>query len=302
MIYRCLIKRIRQINGPFVHKFAYLYSYLFCKLCHFLPIKFPLPQLPVKVMGLSFANPVGLAAGFDCQGKFLAYSAITGFGFIEIGTVNIDPHYQASQLIKTIDKVAKKNHDFRNQPRWGINLGSLRNTLEQESVADYIKGMDLFWCHVDYLVINFSRPGSPARKLQPNIKEIDSFLAVIKQHHQQLAILNHKYTPIVVKLGIDQNNNRPSKELLALIKKHRFDGVIVAFENWPETQTRFSYLRSIKAVVEDLPIIVVGGIRTMTEVRQMLDAGASLVQLYTHFVQNGPLIMRRDIATITPLK
>ena len=301
MIYRLLIKLIGHINKSLVHKFAYLYSYLFCKFCHLLPIKFQLPHTPVDVMGLSFANPVGLAAGFDRQGKFLRYSGITGFGFVEIGTINIDPNYQAIEFIHNLE-IAEKHTDGNYRQLWGLNLGSLNNTLDEKSVADYTKGMELFWCHVDYLVINLSRPGSPVRELQPDLKQLGQFFNAIKQHHHQLAKVKGHHVPMVVKLAIDQNNQAAAKELLLLIKQHHFDGVIIAFENWPDTKDSIAYLHTIKAIVGTLPVIVVGGIRTMTDARQMLDAGASLVQLYTSFVQYGPLKTRRAIANLNSLK
>ncbi|MDH5592590.1 MAG: hypothetical protein OEY48_07055, partial [Gammaproteobacteria bacterium] len=267
MFYRLVIKLIGRINQPLMHKFAYLYSYMFCKLCHFLPLKFSLPMSPVEVMGLCLSNPIGLAGGFDRQGKFLRYSDITGFGFIEVGTVNVEPNYQAIEFIQNLEKASQQFSNADNRQRWGINLGSHRNSLDKHAVADYTKGMELFWCHVDYLVINLSRPGSPVRALKPDLKELANFLSEIQHHHRQLALAKGHSIPIVVKIAIDPVNNELLNDLLLLIKEQDFDGVILAFENWPDSKAIITYLHTIKTVVDSLPLIVVGGVRTMADAK-----------------------------------
>lgn len=295
MFYRLLIKLIALINRPLVHRFAYQYTLFFCKLCRLIPIKATLPLAPVKVMGLSFANPVGLAAGFERQGQLLAYSDRLGFGFVEVGTVNIDPDSQPITLIKNLEKARKKQVDHKQ--KWGINLGSLKESLDNQAIADYNKGMDLFWQHVDYIVINLSRPGSPVRKHVLDTDQVSHFFKEIKQHHHQLMLTHDTYVPVVVKIAVDQNN-KTITELLLLIEDHDFDGVILAFENWPESQTILNYIRTLKTKVKLLPIIVVGGIRTVTDAKQALNAGASLIQLYTSLVQYGPLYTRKLISKL----
>ncbi len=207
MIYRLCIRLLASIKGDLVYKYAYLWVYSFCKLCSFSPIKLSIPLSRVKVMGLSFPNPLGLAAGFDREGKLLRYSQALGFGFVEIGTINLDSQKElnchAIEIIRNLKKAARPYQETNRIQKWGINLGSLRNTLDEQTVADYIKGMKLFWEYADYFVINLSRPESPVRQLNSDMEELNSFLDSIKHQQSKFILYSDKHIPIVVKIAIN---------------------------------------------------------------------------------------------------
>lgn len=295
MIYRLVIKLLGSTNRPLMYKFAYLYNYLFCKWYRFLPVKRSLAVSPVDVMGLSFANPIGLAAGFDREGKFLCYSAVTRLGFIEIGTINIDANHDVSNLTQHLANADRYFNNSDKQQLWGVNLGSLSNELDAKTIVDYSKGMALFWHYADYLVINLSRPESPARKSNPDIEGLTSFLTAIKQQHTQLTTDNNNLVPVVVKVAIDYRHNEHTITLLSLVRDLGFDGVIIAFENWPDITKVSDFLCVLKAAIGSFPLLVVGGIRSLEDAQQVLAAGASLVQIYTSLVQQGSLAIRKMI-------
>ncbi len=302
MFYRLVIRLLTRIDQNLVHRFAYLYTYGFCKLSSFISNKQLLPSFPEDVFGLSFHNPVGLAAGFDREGKLLPYSNAAGFGFVEIGTVNLDCRKESDQktleIVQNLEKISTKYSDTDRQQLLGINLGSLGNDLDKQTVSDYAKGMELFWNQVDYFVINLSRPGSSTRALDPDMKGLSVFLENIMQQHEKFNSVYGVPVPIVTKLAIDYFQNKHIVSILLMIKGCGFDGVIIAFENWPDIKAISDYVRALRRQIKSFPFIVVGGIRSTEDARQILDAGASLVQIYTSLVQQGPKQTKKLISML----
>ncbi len=302
MFYRLLIRFVSSINTNFVHKFAYLYTYSLCRLCRFIPISLSLPLNPVDVIGLHFPNPVGLAAGFDRNGKLLCCSEPSGFGFIEIGTVNVDAQIEADDkilnVVKNLEKAAGKYQNKNRQQQWGVNLGSLENTVSDRTIADYVQGMQLFWSHADYFVINLSRPDSPARVLNPDMEKLYELLQNIKQQHGRLTEKKGKSIPVVIKTAVDYINNEHINNVLLLAKDCGIDGAILAFEAWPDIHAVCERVRLFAEQIESFPFIVVGGIRSAKDANRVLNAGASLVQIYTGLVQDGPLQTRKMIDSL----
>jgi dihydroorotate dehydrogenase len=302
MFYRTLLKLLTNKNDGSIHRFAQNLIYIFCQLTRLNPFKRSQAASPVKVMGLTFSNLVGLAAGFDRTGKFLPYSEFIGFGSIELGTLNIDATKVLDKSVVTtlqnLSKASKNKHKAKHPQQWGINLGSLRNTLDEQTIADYTRGMNLFWQYANYLVINLSRPESDARALKLDMYGLDLFLTNIKFEHQALCTEKRKYIPVLAKLAIDYHHNESVADLLLLLKNRSYDGVILAFENWPNIQQISDYLTELKTKTDDLPFIVVGGIRSTQDSQQLITAGASLVQVYTALVQQGPVKTSQMIAKL----
>jgi len=302
MFYRLILKLLSNNNDGSLHRFAPTLISIFSQLSRLNPFKRSLPLSPVNAMGLTFPNPVGLAAGFDRTAKTLSYSEIIGFGFIEIGTLNIDATKALDKTTHTtlqnLSKATANKSESKHPQQWGINLGSLRNTLDEHTVADYTRGMNLFWQYADYLVINLSRPESDARALKLDLYGLDLFLTNIKFEHQALCTEKRKYIPVLAKLAIDYHHNESMEDLLLLLKNRSYDGVILAFENWPNIQQITDYLTNLKTKIDDFPFIVVGGIRSTADAQQLIYSGASLVQTYTSLVQQGPLQTRQMIAKL----
>jgi len=302
MFYRLILKLLSNNNDGSLHRFAPTLISIFSQLSRLNPLKRSLPLSPVKAMGLTFPNPVGLAAGFDRTAKTLSYSEIIGFGFIEIGTLNIDATKALDKTtlttLQNLSKATSNKSESKHPQQWGINLGSLRNTLDEHTVADYSRGMNLFWPYADYLVINLSRPESDARALKLDMYGLDLFLTNIKFEHQALCTEKRKYIPVLAKLAIDYHHNESMADLLLLLKNRSYDGAILAFENWPNIQQISDYLTNLKTKIDDFPFIVVGGIRSTEDAQQLIYSGASLVQTYTSLVQQGPIQTRQMIAKL----
>jgi dihydroorotate dehydrogenase len=302
MVYRTLLKLLTNENDGSIHRFAPTLIFIFCQLIRLNPFKRSQAISPVKVMGLTFSNPVGLAAGFDRTGKFLPYSEFIGFGSTELGTLNIDATKALDKntvtTLQNLSRATANKSESKHPQQWGINLGSLRNTLDEQTVADYTRGMNLFWQYADYLVINLSRPESDARALKLDMYGLDQFLTNIKFEHQALCTEKRKYIPVLAKLAIDYHHNESMAHLLLLLKNRSYDGVILAFENWPNVQQISDYLTDLKTKIDDVPFIVVGGIRSTEDAQQLIYSGASLVQTYTSLVKQGPLQTRQMITKL----
>ncbi len=293
MVYRFLIKAISSINGSYVNGFAYYYTYLYCILRRLLRTRPPRSAAPVVVMKLSFPNHLGLAAGFIRDGRLLRYFDVTGVGLVEIGTINIDsgidPDPYLMDIIQNMDICSNEDR----QQQWGINLGSLDNSLTQKAIADYTMGMKLFWSYADYLVINLSRPGSPVRTARPDMKTLTDFFRSIMEQRDLLSTNDTKHVPITVKIAIDYPDNEHIIPILLLVRKCGFNGAIIAFENWPDVERIGRYIDRLKVKLAPFPFIIVGGIRTVEDARLVLDAGASLVQIYSALVTHGPAYAKK---------
>lgn len=302
MVYRFILKILTHKNNSSIHYYAQILTFLFCQITRLNPFKRSQPISLVNVMGLTFSNPVSLAAGFDRTGTFLPYSESIGFGSIELGTFNIDAtnaiDNSVVNLLQNFKKAYKNKYKTKHPQQWGISLGSLKNTLDEKTVADYTSGMNLFWDYADYFVINLSRPESDARALKPDMYKLEQFITNIKQQHQILNQKRGKNIAIVAKLAIDYQHNKSTTEILQLLQKYNFDGIILAFENWPYIQQTIGYLRNIKTQFVDFPFIVVGGIRSAQDSQQFLAAGASLIQVYSTLVQQGPFQTRKLISKL----
>lgn len=266
---------------------------------HLDPDNSTLPLPLVETMNLVFPHPVGLAAGFDRDGRLLSSLISVGFGFIEIGTINVNSEIDVDENFENIiNNIQQSKKQSANQALIGISLGSLRNSIDDCTVADYIKGMEIFWHCADYIVINLSRPGSSMRS-EDNINSGSRVLLErIKQAHTLLCDKYHAHLPIVVKIAIGYKNRTTLPETLTIAYELKYDGLLIAFENWPSIADVITTVGRISVLTNNLPQIVVGGIKTKIDVSKILNAGAKLVQCYTLFVEQKPSEIKKIITNI----
>ncbi len=297
MIYRSLLSVIKCIDDNHKYCFAYWWIRLFGFLKYFNPLTSPLPSHPVNILNLDFPNPVGLAAGFDRDGKLIDSLGATGFGFIEIGTINVNSVCESNDYAASI---VRELQCSEKQALTGISLGSLRNTVDDHTVADYLHGMEIVWEYSDYIVINLSRPGSTMRSEENNIALRD-MLNEIKQEHTQLCQKHNKHVPLLIKVAIDYETRETLPVTLTIAYELKFDGLLIAFENWPSSVDVISTVSKISTLTNQHPLIVVGGIKTEHDVLNILKAGANLVQCYTLLVEQGPTKMNKMIRKLTLL-
>ena len=286
-----------------------------------------------KIMGLDFPNPIGLAAGLDKNGEYIKALATFGFGFIEIGTVtprpqpgNLKPRLfritQANAIINRlgfnnygVDVVVQNIKNANYQGILGINIGKNFDTPVEKACDDYLECLRKVYCCASYIVINISSPNTPNLRELQNAEELDHLLNTLKSEQTKLADNYGKYTPLVVKIAPDLESTQITSIAMLLIK-HNIDGVIATnstlsrnkvshlphsnetggLSGAPLTEPATNVIRQLHDVLQDaIPIIGVGGIMSATDAQEKIDAGSSLIQIYTGLIYRGPELVRDAI-------
>ncbi|MFZ5522988.1 MAG: quinone-dependent dihydroorotate dehydrogenase [Pseudomonadota bacterium] len=280
---------------------------------------------PRSVMGLTFPNPVGLAAGLDKNGACIDGLAALGFGFIEIGTVTPLPQPgnprprlfrlpQANAIINRmgfnndgVDKLIENVKRAKYQGILGINIGKNADTPIEKAADDYLIGLRKVYQHASYVAINISSPNTKNLRQLQGGDELDALLAQLKTEQQRLADTHGKYVPLTVKIAPDLDNEQ-IRQIAALLIKYRIDGVIATnttlsredVENLPHgaepgglsgaplRERSTAVIRQLAAELQGaLPIIGVGGILKGSDALEKMQAGASLVQIYSGMIYRG---------------
>lgn len=293
----------------------------------------PVVHRSCTVMGLDFPNPVGLAAGLDKNGEYIDALAALGFGFLEIGTVTPRPQPgnppprmfripQASALINRlgfnnqgVDNLVRNVGKARYQGILGINIGKNFDTPVEAAADDYLICLRKVYRYASYVTVNISSPNTANLRQLQNAEELDRLLDTLKSEQARLADEHGKYTPLVVKIAPDLEPGQ-IESIAMLLMKHRIDGVIATnttlsragVENLPGstetgglsgaplTQRATGVIRQLHAVLQGaLPIIGAGGIMKGADAREKMQAGASLVQIYTGLIYRGPGLVRELI-------
>jgi dihydroorotate dehydrogenase len=289
------------------------------------------PKLETDCMGLRFPNPVGLAAGLDKNALALPIWAALGFGFLEIGSVtakaqagNDKPRlFRLPEDAALINRMGFNNHGAdvvsARLELWrhthgaarvplGINLGKSKVTPLQEAAQDYLYSLNKLYKHGDYFVLNVSSPNTPnLRQLQDRAPLEELLAAVMGFVRQQAA-----QKPIALKIAPDLTWSQLD-EILELAQNHGLAAIIAT-----NTTTARDGLRSkiqesgglsgqplkprslevLHHLVQHttLPIVSVGGIASLEDAKIRLEAGARLVQLYSGFIFEGPMLPKRIVS------
>ena len=283
-----------------------------------------------EVMGLDFPNPIGLAAGLDKNGEYLDTLAALGFGFIEIGTITPRPQpgnpqprlFRIPSANAIINRLGFNNHGvdklIENVKRsdyqgiLGINIGKNFDTPIENAADDYLICLRKVYRYASYVTINISSPNTKNLRQLQDAEALDHLLNVLKSEQEKLTEQHGQYKPLAVKIAPDLEPSQ-IEEIAALLVKHNIDGVIatnttlsrVGVENQPQSQeagglsgaplTKKSteVIRQLHAALQGaIPIIGVGGIMSAADAKEKLDAGASLVQIYTGMIYRGPDIVQ----------
>jgi dihydroorotate dehydrogenase len=283
-----------------------------------------------RVMGLTFSNPVGLAAGLDKNGEHIDALAALGFGFIEIGTVTPRPQPgnpkprlfripAANAIINRmgfnncgIDRLVANVRRSNYHCILGINIGKNFDTPVEKAADDYLVCLQKIYSYADYIVINISSPNTPGLRQLQNAEELDRLLARLKSGQRKLADEHGKYTPVAVKIAPDLEPMQ-IEAIAALLLSHEIDGVIATnttlsragietlphaneaggLSGAPLKHKATMVVRQLNAALKGrLPIIAAGGIMCAADAREKIEAGASLVQIYSGLVYRGPHLVR----------
>lgn len=286
-------------------------------------------SLEKELFGIKFKNPVGLAAGFDKNGKYIKEMSNLGFGFIEIGTITPKPQpgnpkkrlfrvqndlaiinrlgINNDGSIMCAERLKKNNSDVV----IGGNIGKNSTTSNENADTDYIQNFETLHQYVDYFVLNVSCPNvSNFTKLQ----DVE-FLKKLVPQLKKINSTKPKKKPILIKISPDLNRNQLD-ETIDLIHSENLDGIIAT-----NTTTSRENLKTNKSKIEkigngglsgeplknksteviryiskktngNLPIIGVGGIMNPKDALDKIEAGADLIQLYTGFIYEGPSIVK----------
>ncbi|MEZ5448609.1 MAG: quinone-dependent dihydroorotate dehydrogenase [Thiolinea sp.] len=290
----------------------------------------------VRVMGIDFPNPVGLAAGLDKNGEYIDALATAGFGFIEIGTVTPRPQpgnpvprlFRLRKAKAIINRMGFNNHgtDYllgqvrkaRYQGILGINIGKNFDTPVERAVEDYLLGLRRVYPYAHYVTVNISSPNTPGLRSLQYGDELRNLLTTLKQEQALLAEQHGRYVPLAVKVAPDLTEEEIAG-MAAVILETRMDALIATnttldkssvagleqgaeqggLSGQPLTRHSTEVIRAFhQHLREEVPIIGVGGIMNGQDAADKLAAGARLVQVYTGFIYAGPTLVR-DCVTHT---
>jgi len=296
------------------------------------------PKLSRNVFGLDFKNPVGLAAGFDKDAKFVEELSSFGFGFIEVGTLTPQPQvgFTKPRLFRLKNDNALINRmGFNNQGVIdavkrlrnctsdiiiGGNISKNKETPNQNAVEDYEYCFEALFEVVDYFVVNVSSPNTPDLRELQDKEPLMRLLTRMKERVEEKKIRK----PILLKIAPDLNLKQLD-DIIEIASYTKIDGIIatnttIARENLITPRKKVDKIgqgglsgkplkqKSLEVIAylfknlnDKIPIIGVGGISSPNDAIEILKAGASLVQIYTGFIYQGPSFIKKINKTIAKL-
>jgi len=300
----------------------------------------PVPAQPVEVMGLTFDNPVGLAAGLDKNAAAVDGMAAMGFGFLEVGTVTPRPQpgnpkprlFRLPEQLAIINRFGFNNEGVdamlerlagvRYQGVLGINIGKNAVTPVENAVDDYLYCLRKVYDRASYVTVNLSSPNTPGLRTLQYGETLKVLLGQIKQCQKVLAEERGRYVPIAIKIAPDMTADEVALVGATLLAEG-MDAVIATnttldrsavadspyaseaggLSGAPLTDMSTEVIRLLAAELKgQMPIIGVGGIFSGADAADKIAAGASLVQLYSGFIYRGPELIREcaDAIAVMP--
>ncbi|MFC2305116.1 MAG: quinone-dependent dihydroorotate dehydrogenase [Cardiobacterium hominis] len=285
---------------------------------------------PVELMGLTFPNRLGLAAGLDKNGVAVSAFDRAGFGFIEVGTVTPRPQpgnprprlFRLPEFDAIINRMGFNNLGIdaltarlaaTPKPRalLGINLGKNKDTPNEAALDDYRVGLQKAWAHADYLAINISSPNTAGLRDLQHGAALRDLLAGIKAEQQRLADETARRVPIVVKIAPDLDDVALHATLDTIaeagmdgiiatnttldksaVASHRYGGEQGGLSGAPLTAASTAIVKKIRAHLPQMALIAAGGVMRAADMQAKLDAGADLVQIYSGLIYHGPQLVR----------
>ena len=284
---------------------------------------------PRQVMGITFPNAVGLAAGLDKNGAVIDGMAALGFGFIEIGTVTPRPQpgnpkprlFRVKEAQGIINRFGFNNLGVDNlienvkaanyKGVLGINIGKNFDTPNERAVDDYLICMRKVYAYASYITVNISSPNTKNLRALQEKEALSDLLATLKQEQLKLAQTHGRYVPVALKIAPDLELEQVN-EIADLLMVHKIDAVIATnttlsrdmvqgMQNANETgglsgapvreKSTLVIQQLSQRLQGALPIIGVGGILSGADAVEKIAAGASLVQVYSGLIYKGPKLV-----------
>ena len=296
-------------------------------------------SLPLRVMGLDFPNPVGLAAGLDKNGDAIDGFAQLGFGFVEIGTVTPRPQpgnpkprlFRLPEAEAIINRMGFNNQGVEHllarvkaakfKGVLGINIGKNFDTPVERAVDDYLLCLDKVYAHASYVTVNVSSPNTPGLRSLQFGDSLKQLLEALRQRQEDLTAEHGKRVPLAIKIAPDMSDEETAQVAAALIESG-MDAVIATnttlgregvsgLKHGDEAgglsgaPVRDKSTHTVKVLASELggrlPIIAVGGITEGKHAAEKIAAGASLVQIYSGFIYKGPALIRQAVDALAAL-
>ena len=291
---------------------------------------------PVEVMGITFPNPVGLAAGLDKDAKHIDGLAALGFGFVEVGTVTPRPQPgnpqprlfrlpEAQAIINRmgfnnlgVDHLVEQVKASKFSGVLGINIGKNKDTPAEQAVDDYLICMRKTYEYASYITVNLSSPNTPGLRDLQFGEPLKQLLAQLKQAQAELAEQHGRYVPLAVKIAPDMANSDIA-DVAGAFREHHIDAVIATnttierdavqhlqhgaeaggLSGAPVRDKSTAVIRELATQLRgEIPIIGVGGIMDGADAAEKIRAGASLVQIYSGFIYAGPKLIADSVNAI----
>jgi dihydroorotate dehydrogenase len=290
------------------------------------------PSKPVQAFGLTFKNPVGLAAGYDKNAVAINGLSALGFGHVEVGTVTLKPQpgnpkprvFRLPEDEAVINRMgfpgrgsgyARRRLSAGNHRSTviGVNLGKNKDTPLEESARDYIELMRIFASQADYLTINISSPNTVELRRLQGREMLESLLGQISLERESAKLK----LPILVKIAPDLNEEE-LEDAVGVILDQGMDGVIATNTTLAREGLRSKYqgetgglsgsplrvrseavlARVLKLVDGKVPVVSAGGIMNPEDAKKRLALGASLIQLYTGLIYRGPNLVKEIVESL----
>ena len=291
-------------------------------------------------MGLEFDNPVGLAAGLDKNGEYIDALAAMGFGFIEVGTVTPRPQpgnpkprmFRLPEHDALINRLGFNNGGLaafvenvkhaKYRGILGLNIGKNFDTPNERAVDDYLTCLRGVYPFASYVTVNISSPNTKGLRDLQAAEQLQKLLSTLKAEQAKLAKKHKKHVPLVLKIAPDLDL-KAIREIARLTMENNVEGIIATNTTIARDAIRDHPLASeagglsgrplfspstevlrelVRALKGNIPVIGVGGILSGADARAKIDAGATLVQIYTGFIYRGPDLIRDAVRAIANKK
>jgi dihydroorotate dehydrogenase len=293
--------------------------------------------LPTRAFGLTFRNPVGLAAGLDKNGAHIDALLALGFGFVEVGTVTPEPQdgnarprmFRLPQYRAVINRLGFNNDGIeallRNVGRarrrdglLGINIGRNKDTPNELASSDYLFCLERVYPVADYVTVNISSPNTAGLRELQEEQALRRLIGTLREEQERLASQHGRYVPMLVKVAPDLSDD-DIDAAARVLGDMRVDGVIATnttvsrisvqehplaretggLSGEPLMNKSTAVLRMLRTRLPDsIPLVGVGGIMSGADAAKKMAAGASLVQCYTGLVYRGPALIGECVEAI----
>ncbi|MBU6952406.1 quinone-dependent dihydroorotate dehydrogenase [Hahella sp. HN01] len=302
-----------------------------------------MPQMysrPVELMGITFPNAVGLAAGLDKNGDYIDGLSKLGFGFIEVGTVTPKPQdgnplprlfrlEERNAIINRmgfnnygVDYMAERLRKKKYDGVIGVNVGKNKDTPAEEAASDYITCINKVYPYASYITINISSPNTPGLRALQFGDSLRSMLQDIKDCQERLNQQHGRYVPFVVKIAPDMSDDEVHMVARTLLD-YNMDGAIATnttlsregveslahgkeqggLSGAPLTKRSTHVVKELCAALEGrIPVIASGGVMSAQDAVEKVRAGAKLVQVYSGLIYRGPVLVREAAEAIGGLE